>query len=137
MNEIKEKFACFKIDKVEDRCIKVATDYEGDTFPSLKDCIKNCNTREEQEKLDNLKAHYRLKTTVEFIIPKLIDTFDKMNDLPILNFDGKIYNRKVLNFEEIKMLYIILNSSKPNFKHINLFLEDMCSTSSFLLLVVS
>ena len=124
MNELKEKFACFKVDKVENRCMKV-TEYEGETFPSLKDCIKNCNTREEQEKLDNLKAHYRLKTTVEFIRPKLIDTFDKMNDLPILNFDGKIYNRKLLNFEEIKMLYIILNSSKPNFKHINSFLEDM------------
>jgi hypothetical protein len=124
MNELKEKFACFKVDKIEDRCMKV-TNYEGETFPSLNECMKNCNTPEEQEKLDKLKEHFRLKTTVEFIRPELIKTFDQMIDLPILNFEGKIYNRKLLNFEEIKMLYVILNIEKLNLKHENLFLEDI------------
>jgi hypothetical protein len=122
MTEIKEKYACFKTSKVEDRCLKITReDYEGVTYPSLKECMKNCNLEEETAALDKLKANYRLKKIVEFIRPNLITTFDKMNDLPILNFDGKIYNRKLLNLEEIKMLYIILNSRKPNFKNINLF----------------
>ena len=112
MTELDQKYACFKVDKIEDRCIKVVPEYEGEQFNTLKDCIRNCNTPEEKEKLDKLKEHFRLKTTVEFIRPKLIGTFDRMNDLPILNFDGKIYNRKLLNFDEIQMLYIILNSRK-------------------------
>ena len=53
-----------------------------------------------------------------------------MNDLPILNFDGKIYNRKLLNFDEIQMLYIILNSRKKFVKHRNLFLEDIVKSSN-------
>jgi len=124
MVELKQKFGCFKVDKIEDRCIKVEDEYKGEKFPSLKDCIKNCNTQEEQEKLDNLKEHFRLKTTVEFIRPKLIDTFDKMNDLPILNVDGKIYNRKLLNLDEIQMLYVTLSFISLK-KNRNLFLEDI------------
>jgi len=125
MSQLQDKYACFKVKEVEDRCIKVATDYEGETFPSIKECMRNCNTPEEQEKLDKLKETHRLKTTVEFIRPELIKTFDQMIDLPILNFEGKIYNRKLLNFEEIKMLYIILNIEKLHLKQENLFLEDI------------
>jgi len=128
MTELDQKYGCFKVDKIEDRCIKVASTYDGETFSTLKDCTRNCNTPEEQEKLDKLKEHFRLKTTIEFIRPKLIDTFDRMNDLPILNFDGKIYNRKLLNFDEIQLLYIILNSRKKFVKHRNLFLEDIVSS---------
>jgi len=127
MTEIKEKYACFKTSKVEDRCLKITReDYEGVTYPSLKECMKNCNLEEETAALDKLKANYRLKKIVEFIRPNLITTFDKMNDLPILNVDDKLYNRKLLNVDEIKMLYIILNLHKnKNIIHRNLFLEDL------------
>lgn len=56
---------------------------------------------------------------------KLIKSFDKMRDVPILNYDGKLYTKKVFNYDEMKTLYIILQKDIPGLKYKNLFFENL------------
>lgn len=56
---------------------------------------------------------------------KLIKSFDKMRDVPILNYDGKLYTKKVFNYEEMRTLYFILQKDIPGLKYKNLFFENL------------
>jgi len=56
---------------------------------------------------------------------KLIKSFDKMRDVPILNYDGKLYTKKVFNYDEMQTLYVILQKDIPGLKYKNLFFENL------------
>ena len=56
---------------------------------------------------------------------KLIKSFDKMKDIPILNYDGKLYTKKVFNYDEMSTLYAILQKDIPGLKYKNLFFENL------------
>jgi hypothetical protein len=56
---------------------------------------------------------------------KLIVSFDKMRDIPILNYDGKLYTKKVFNYDEIRTLYVILQANIEGLKYKNLFFENL------------
>ena len=120
------KYGCFLTKEVEGRCIEVVSEYKGGIqYETLQDCIKKCNKPKEKEALDNLKKKFRFKSIPEFIRPSLIETFDKMKDIPILNYDDKMYTKPILNYDEFNGLYAILNISSSHYKHSNPFLEDI------------
>ena len=119
------KYGCFLTNEVENRCMNVVPGYKGNQYETLQDCIKDCNTSKEQVKLKNLKKKFRLKSLPEFIRPSLIESFDKMIDIPILNYDDKLYTKPILNYDEFRGLYMILATRSAIFKNSNPFLENI------------
>ena len=49
-------YACNKDLEIKDRCTIVDKSYTGKTYSTLRECILDCNTEQEQEKLDALKV---------------------------------------------------------------------------------
>ena len=106
-------YACNKeAENIKDRCTKIEADAveAGSIYPTLRECIMNCNTEEEQEKLDALKEKVQIKNMVEYIRPKLKQTFNTLKDIPVLHYDGKLNANPILNSDEYRMLYTILNT---------------------------
>lgn len=122
-----EKYGCFKVPKVEDRCMKLSstTDYEF-SFPSKAECMRNCSTAEEEIALAKLKEKFKLKDIIDKIKPGVIASFDKIKDIPLLNYKGDPYNKKVFNNDELRHFYTLLEYHDTYDKHhSNKFLDDL------------
>lgn len=121
-----EKYGCFKVSTVEDRCIKLAYNSSYDpSFPTKTECIKKCNTPEEEEALTKLKEKFKLKDLVKKLRPEILLAFDSIKDIPLLNYKGNPYNKKVFNNDELRHFYRIINLRTNNEKHPNKFLDDL------------
>jgi len=123
----KEKYGCFKVSNVEDRCIKLdpLSDYDP-SFPTKQECIRNCNMEEEEKALAKLKEKFKLKDLIEKIKPGVISSFDKIKDIPLLNYKGEPYNKKVFNNDELRHFYRVLElRNRSNKHHPNKFLDDL------------
>jgi hypothetical protein len=122
----REKYGCFKVSNVEDRCFKLAPDSTYDpSFPTKTECIKNCNTPEEEEVLAKLKEKFKLKDLLQKLRPGILVAFDSIKDIPLLNYKGSPYNKKIFNNDELRHFYNIINTRKDNNKHPNKFLDDL------------
>lgn len=111
---------------IEDRCQKTSfAKYHPENYDTKEECMKNCNTKEEQEKLYKLKEKRRFKNLEEMVTPGIIKTLRKMNDIPILNYQNQIYNKNVLNYDVMRSLYIILSQNDIMGSNRNIFLEDI------------
>lgn len=123
-----------KAENIKDRCTKIETEEvsaaasASSTYPTLRECIMNCNTEEEQEKLDALKEKVQIKNIVEYIRPKLIKTFNILKDIPVLHYDGKLNANSILNSNEYKVLYSTLNLQTIWEKIPNQFLIDLITS---------
>jgi len=122
------------------RCISLDPSYDDglpetsevfkkyEKYDTKEECIKKCNTIEEQQKLDKLKRNKRLKNLAEIAAPNVIQTLRRMNDIPILNYQDKIYNKNVLNYNEFRTLYKILNQNDIMNSNRNIFLENIITS---------
>jgi hypothetical protein len=117
---------------IEDRCREYSyffrhypDPYNHERYETKEECMRNCNTIEEQEKLDKLKEKKRFKNLEEMVTPDIIKTLRKMNDIPILNYQNQMYSKNVLNYDEMRSLYIILNQNDSVGSNRNIFLEDI------------
>jgi hypothetical protein len=128
------KYTCFKTTNVDGRCLKttIPISEPGRTsYPTLAECMKNCNLEDEEIALEKLRKKYKLKNLIQFIRPNLTDTFSKLNDVPILNYENKIYNKKIFNESEMKTLYALIvlrDGEKSVFT--NLFFNDFLKSSN-------
>ena len=111
---------------IEDRCQKTSfAKYHPENYETKEECMRNCNTIEEQEKIDKLKEKRRFKNLEEMVTPDIVKTLRKMNDIPILNYQNQIYNKNVLNYDVMRSLYIILSQNDIVGSNRNIFLEDI------------
>ena len=101
MNKI---YFCETSKKVGDRCTEgdINNYHRGKSFVTLEDCNKKCYTLEEEKAISVLNKHINEDTYFNYMAPKLIASFDKIKDIPILNYDGKLYTKKVFNYDEIR-----------------------------------
>jgi hypothetical protein len=125
----KQKYGCFKTSNIADRCMKLSiySDYEP-SYETEMECMKNCNLPEEEEALRKLREKFRLKSLLEKIQPSLIESFDKIKDIPLLNYNNEPYNKTILNSKELQHLYSTIVTNDI-FKDINPnhFLIDLIS----------
>ena len=128
------KYTCFKTTNINERCLKTTfpINEPGYTsYPTLAECLRNCNLEEEEIALKKLREKYKLKNLIQFLRPHLTDTFSKLNDVPILNYESKTYNKKIFNESEMKTLYALItirDGDKSIFT--NLFFSDFLKSSN-------
>ena len=120
-------YFCETEKKVGERCTEsnINNNRRGKSFMTLEDCNKKCYTLEEENALNIIKNRINKDTYFNYMAPKFIASFDKINDIPILNYDGKLYTKKIFNYDEIKTLYIILQADIPGLKYKNVFVENL------------
>lgn len=120
------KYGCFKVSNVGDRCTQLApSSTYTPKYDTKTDCMRNCNTEEEEEALRKLREKFRLKDLTEMIRPGLIASFDRIKDTPLLDYKGVPYTNKILNSEELYHLYITINRRNSFGSHKNDFLDDV------------
>jgi len=128
------KYTCFKTTNVEERCLKttVPINEPGYTsYPTLAECLRNCNLEEEEVALKKLREKYKLKNLIQFLRPHLTDTFSKLNDVPILNYENKIYNKKIFNESEMNTFYsLIVQRDNHTNTFTNVFFSDFVKSSN-------
>jgi len=121
-----KKFGCFKVETVADRCMEISPFSKMTPFfPTKAECMRNCNTDEEEEALRKLREKFRIKDLTEMIRPGLIASFDKIKDMPLLNYKGSPYASRILNSDELYHFYSTLVRRTSYGKHDNIFLDDI------------
>ena len=127
------KYACQKTGDVKDRCIKVSGFplSSENLYPTMRECIQNCNLEEEEVALKKLKEKYKLKNLIEYIRPELTDTVLNLKDIPILNYKTDTYNKKILDVDEIKTLYTLLHlAPHDKYSFNNLFFDRFVKSNN-------
>lgn len=137
MSKFVPKYVCQIINDIpqvadiNDRCVEKKPIKHADyplEYETKEECIKKCHTEKEQEALDKLRRWRHLENLKEIVIPKLKKNLSKMNDIPILNYENKIYNKNILNYNEFRSLYRILEFNDINLTRINIFFKDIISS---------
>jgi hypothetical protein len=73
-----------------------------------------------------LKEKFKLKDLLQKLRPGILGAFDSIKDIPLLNYKGSPYNKKIFNNDELRHFYDIINTRKDyNNKHPNKFLDDL------------
>ena len=120
------KYGCFKVSNVGDRCTQLSpSSTYTPKYDTKTECMRNCNTEEEEDALRKLREKFRLKDLTEMIRPGLIVAFDRIKDTPLLDYKSVPYTNKILNSEELYHLYITINRRHSFGSHKNAFLDDV------------
>ena len=127
-------YVCLSASKLDERCLQISTRVQDEratpVYPTLEECNKKCYTPEELAALEKIKKTLLINSFTPFKLlkPKLIKTFSKIIDIPILNFDSKIYSKRIFNFNEIRTLYTTLFLKPQGIEEKNPFLIDLLNT---------